>query len=55
MKPRWHDLIIGLVIAGIAAWGVFALWGDAIGAWVDGEQATEERAPGLPGVRQTPL
>lgn len=56
VRRRWHNVVITAAIVGIAAWGVFALWGQTIEDWVQGEQAAEQRRPErLPGVRRTPL
>lgn len=56
VRPRWHSAVITLALVGIAAWGVFALWGQTIETWIDGAPAVEQRGPDrLPGIRRAPL
>lgn len=38
VRPRWHDAVIALWIAALAAVGVAAIWGDDISDWFEDEE-----------------
>jgi hypothetical protein len=53
-RPRWHDWVIAVAIAAIAAVGVLALWGESLAEWIEGPEA-QPAAEALPGARRAPL
>jgi len=55
--PWWQDVVIVVLLVGLAATGVMALWGDRIRAWFGGTRpaAVEpETPPGGPAAAQPP-
>jgi hypothetical protein len=45
-RPRWHDVILGLAICGIAASGVWAFWGEEVRRSLGGKEAVPvQKAP----------
>lgn len=45
-RPRWHDVVLGLAICGIAAAGVWAFWGEDVRRALGGAPAAPaQKAP----------
>ena len=43
---RWPDVVIVIAVVALAAWGVFALWGEDLGLRGDDAPAPTRAGPG---------